>query len=195
VRVFETLCQHSAVISRLPRFREVVGKWDGNTKWATKIWDIYKAIVGETYLVSSAVLVVHWRNRIVHPGSHARLQSTQKILLRNNDAEIAEKYKGLSVDCLLCHFEEGRPTLKDVSSLIAMAINLARQVDRNISSTLSQEDFDSWLEYFELPEAIKKVIAETKPEKRAASVRRVFQTRAPMLLDGYERYYTLPSSG
>ena len=40
----------------------------------------------------------------------------------------------------------------------------------------------------------KKVVAETKPEKRVASVRRVFQTRAPMLLDGYESYYTDPSS-
>jgi hypothetical protein len=100
----------------------------------------------------------------------------------------------LSVDCLLCHFEEGRPTLKDVSSLIAMAINLAMEVDRSISSTLSKEDFDSWLEYFELSGAIRKVVVETRPEKRAASVRRVFQARAPMLLGGYERYYTLPSS-
>ena len=75
-----------------------------------------------------------------------------------------------------------------------MIINLALAVDRSVSSTLSKENFDSWLEYFELPNAIMKVIAETKPEKRAASVRRVFQTRAPMLLDGYERYYTFPSS-
>ena len=194
VRVFEALRQHSVVISRLPRLREVVGKWDHNTKWATKTWNIYTAIVGETYLVSSAVLVVHWRNRIVHPGSIARLQSSQKNLLRNNDAEIAEKYKRLSVDCLLCHFEEGRPTLKDVSSLIAMGINLAREVDRCTSSMLSKEDFDSWIEYFGLADAIKKVVAETKPEKRVASVRRVFQTRAPMLLDGYESYYTDPSS-
>jgi len=193
VRVFEALRQHSVVISRLPRFREVVGKWSGDTTWAIKIWDTYKAIVGDTYLLSSAVLMAHWRNRIVHAGSNARLQSNQKNILRNSDAEIAEKYKGLSVDCLLCHFEESRPTLKDVSSLIAMAINLAREVDRSISATLSKDDFDSWLRYLELSDAIKRVEAETKPEKRAASVRRVFQTRAPLLLDGYEKYYMTPS--
>jgi hypothetical protein len=193
VRVFEALRQHSVVISRLPRFGGVVDKWNGKTTWATKIWDTYKAIVGDVYLVSSAVLVANWRNRIIHPSSNARMQSQQKNLLRNNDAEIADKYKGLSVDCLLCHFEEGRPTLKDVSSLIAMTINLAREVDRSISSTLSKDDLDAWLGYFELSDAIKKVVAETKPEKRVASVRRVFQTRAPLLLDGYEKYYVMPS--
>lgn len=193
VRVFEALRQHTVVISRLPRFREVVGKWDGDTTWATKIWDIYKAIVGDTYLVSSVVLVAHWRNRIVHPSSNARLQSNQKNMLRNNDAEIANTYKGLSVDCLLCHFEERRPTLKDVSSLVSMTIKLAREVDKRLSSTLSKEDLDSWLAYFGLSDAIKKVEAETKPEKRVSSVRRVFQTRAPLLLEGYEKYYTIPS--
>jgi hypothetical protein len=194
VRVFEAIYQHSVVISRLPRFRETVAKWNGDTTKAAKVYDTYKTVVGDTYLVSSAVLVAHWRNRIVHPGSNARLQSKQKSVLRDNESEIFQKYKGLNVDCLLCHFEEGRPTLKDISSLIAMAINLAREVDRHISSNLSKEDFDAWYEYFGLREAIEKVKAETKPQKLNDSIGRVFKTRAPTLLSGYEKYYAISGS-
>ncbi|WP_027579875.1 hypothetical protein [Bradyrhizobium sp. Ai1a-2] len=163
--------------------------YDGNTKRATKIWDIYKTILGEKYLVSAVVLICHWRNRIVHPGSSAKLLSNQKRLLQESEQEIAEKYKGVSVDCLLCHFEEARPTLKDVSVLIAMTINLAKETDKCLSSDLTKEDFDAWMEYFDLNSAIRKVEAETKPEKRAASIRRVFKSRARVLLDGYEQFY------
>jgi hypothetical protein len=109
--------------------------------------------------------------------------------LQEKELDIAKNYKGLSVDCLLCHFEEGRPTLKDVSVLIAMTINLAKEADKSLSSALTKEDFDAWMEYFDLKEAIRKVEAESKPDKRASSIRRVFQARAPMLLKGYEEFY------
>jgi hypothetical protein len=75
-----------------------------------------------------------------------------------------------------------------------MTINPARKADNTLSLTFSKEDFDSWMEYLGLPDAIKKVEAETKPEKRAASIRRIFQARAPILLDGYERYYIVANS-
>jgi hypothetical protein len=189
VRVFEALFEHTNLVSRLPRLGAVVRGWDGKTKRATKIWDVYKALLGETYLVSAAVLICHWRNRIVHPSSGAKLLAGQKRLLQESESEIAEKYRGLSVDCILCHFEEARPTLKDVSILIAMTINLAKETDKSLSSVLAKEDFDAWMEYFDLKAAIKKVEAETKPEKRASSIRRVFRARAPMLLKGYEEYY------
>lgn len=189
VRVFDASFEHMSLLAKLSRFNAVTGKWDGKTSRATKIWEIYSAAVGENYLVAAAVLVCHWRNRIVHPSSGAKLTAAQKNLLRGTEAEIAEKYKKLSVDCLLCHFEESRPTLKDVSVLIAMTINLARAADAAIASTLSKEDFDSWLAHFGLDNAIEKVRRETKPNNLCSSIRRVFQARAPMMLQGYEQFY------
>lgn len=91
--------------------------------------------------------------------------------------------------CLLCHFEEGRPTLKDVSSLIAMTINLARAVDAKISSDLDKNDLDAWLSHLGLDVDIERVRAETKPEKLSASIRRLFSSRAPILLSGYVKYH------
>ncbi|MGB8784776.1 MAG: hypothetical protein WCD02_16765 [Terriglobales bacterium] len=51
VRVFEALHEHSRSFSCLPRFSNLVERWDANTAKADKIWDIYAAIVGPTYLV------------------------------------------------------------------------------------------------------------------------------------------------
>jgi hypothetical protein len=192
IRVFESLLEHTNIISEMPRMREVKSRWNGDTKRSTKIWDVYKSILGENYLISAAVLLCNWRNRIVHPNSSARLLASQKKILRDHDAEIAEHYKGLSVDCLLCHFEEGRPTLKDVSVLIAMTINLAKEMDSALSTTLTKEDFDAWLAYFGLAEAIKKVETESKPATREHSIKRLFKARAPMLLHGFEEFYSAP---
>jgi hypothetical protein len=189
VRVFEALFEHMTIISTLPSLDTVTSRWDGKTKRANKLSDVYEFLVGETYLVSAAVLICHWRNRIVHANSGAKLTVGQKRLLQEKELDIAKNYKGLSVDCLLCHFEEGRPTLKDVSVLIAMTINLAKEADKSLSFALTKEDFDAWMEYFDLKEAIRKVESESKPDKRALSIRRVFQARAPMLLKGYEEFY------
>lgn len=193
VRVFESIFAHMNLVASLPRFADKKQGWDDKGR-AQKIWDVYRDLLGETYLLSAVVLICHWRNRIVHPGSNAKLNNHQKSLLQGNEEEIAREYKGLSVDCLLCHFEEGRPTLKDVSVLIAMAIRLARLVDEKLSCQLTKEDFDAWVHYFDLKAAIAKVEAETKPEKVHSSVKRVFQAKAPMLLEGYEEFYPRPVS-
>jgi hypothetical protein len=190
VRVFESLYEHSNSFARLRRFGKIVDKWSSETSKAEKIRDIYQAIVGDRYLVAAAVLVAHWRNRIVHPTSKAKLTASEKKLLRESDLEIERKYRGLSVDCLLCHFEERRPTLKDVSSLIAMIINLAREVDGTVSSDLDKNDLDAWLSHLGLDSDIERITAETKPEKVTASIRRMFASKAPILLSGYDKYYS-----
>ena len=189
VRIFEALFEHTRTLASLCQFDGIKSVWDGKTSRATKIWEIYRYVVGENHLVAAAVLVCHWRNKIVHPESGAKLTPAQKNLLRRDEAEIAEKYKNLSVDCLLCHFDEGRPTLKDVSVLIAMTINLVRAADVATASTLSKEDFDRWLAHYKLVEVIEKVRRETKPDDLHRSICRVFQTKAPKMLSAYEHYY------
>jgi hypothetical protein len=190
VRVFESLYEHLDSFARLPRFVTIVDKWNSKTSKAEKIKDIYQAIIRENYLVVAAVLVAHWRNRIVHTTSKAKLTVSEKKLLRDSDLDIEIKYKGLSVDCLLCHFEERRPTLKDVSSLIAMIINLAREIDARVSSDLDKNDLDAWLSHLGLDRDIERITAETKPEKLTASIRRMFASKAPILLSGYDKYYS-----
>lgn len=100
VRVFKSLFEHSKSFARLPRFAETVNKWHSKTPKADKIWDIYQSIVGDRYVVAAAVLVAHWRNRIAHPNSRAKLTNKQKKLLQESKSEIEKNYRGLSVDLL-----------------------------------------------------------------------------------------------
>ena len=116
------------------------------------------------------------------------MEPNQKQPLQTHEAEIAERYKGLSVDCLLCHFDEKRPTLKDVSSLIAICINLGREIDKTLHTDLSKPDIDAWLEHYGLTPMIDRVKLETKPEKQEASIRRLFQAQAPLLYESYMKY-------
>jgi hypothetical protein len=124
INLSEAINQYIVALSKLPRFNAIRAAWH-EPKADSSVWkkltDISTNILGDKeYLIPASVLAVHWRNRIVHDSSRAKLTTQQKALLQKNEEVIAAKYRGLSVDCLLCHFEEARPTLKDVSTLIAM---------------------------------------------------------------------------
>lgn len=190
VRVSEAVIEYIGALSRLPRLAGVSAKWNGDTKNAVKVSDVLKEFLGADYLIPAAVLLVHWRNRIVHRGSNAKLDPKEKAALQTNEAEIAKNYKNLSVDCLLCHFEEGRPSLKDASSMISMCINLARKIDEALHTNLTKDDLDAWLDHYELLPKIERVKAETKPDKVEASIRRLFQAEAPRLYEEYLKHQT-----
>jgi hypothetical protein len=198
VRVSEELNQYIVAISKLPRFNDVRARWAGQKQQpsvADKLSTIATSILGDgEYLIPASILLVHWRNRIVHESSEAKLQAHEKSLLRGSDEEIAKRYKELSVDCLLCHFQRQRPTLKDVSSLTAMAINLARKMDAAVCECFSKDDLDTWLAYYGIASAIEKVRAETAPEKVEAAIARVFSSRAPHLLEVYRKFSSPPVS-
>lgn len=190
VRVSEALNQHVLALTKLPRLATVQSKFDINTPVAEKISKIATTLLGrENYLIPAVALLVHWRNRIVHVKSHAKLTQNEMQLLRAHEEEIAEKYKGLSVNRLLCHFEEKRPTLKDISSLIAMSINLAREIDKALVQDLGKDDLDAWLNHYGVCYALKKVKAETSPKKIDEAIRRTIRSLAPMLLAPYLEHY------
>lgn len=195
VRVLEAFNQYVLAVTALPRFATLKVQWAAQTNPPTnaqRIADISNAILGEQYLTSAALLLAHWRNRIVHSSSSkAKLSFHERKLLLQNETEISDKYKSLSIERMLCHFEEGRPTLKDVSSLISMSINLARQLDNALWTNLDKEELDVWLEYYELIPLLNKIRSETKPEKIKDSIARMFATHAPSLYESYKKYYEI----
>ena len=190
VRVSESIYQFASAMSKLPKFNEAKKKWGNRTSVSEKVSTIAAAAIGQDdYLISGVVLLVHWRNRIVHSNSNARLRHQQKNILLKNKNIIAERYKGLDIPKLLEDFENQRPTLKDVSSLISMAINLARKIDRTMQKDLTKDELDAWLEHYQLPPMLEKIKAETSPKKIRASVCRLLKSRAPYLLDAYLSHY------
>jgi hypothetical protein len=189
VCVAEILSEYILAISKLPRFSSVRTTWNGNTSDAEKLANIAVAAIGsENYLVVGAVLLVHWRNHVVHRRSRASLTPHQARTLKAASIEIEQSFAGLSVDRLLDDFEKKKPTLKDISSLIAMSIRLARQLDKYMD-VLSEDDLNALLEYYGLRSRICQIEAQTAPAKRYDSVLRMLQSAAPSLAEAYRRLH------
>jgi hypothetical protein len=188
-RASEAVVQYAVALSKLPRFADTRESWDSKTPKAIKVYEVFVISTEDTYLAPAAALIVHWRNRIVHGGSNADLTPLQKTLLRASEQEISARYKNLSIDCLLRHFEEGRPSLKDVSTLIAMSINAARQCDTGIHADLTREELDAWMDHYGVTAKLKRVQAESNPAKLEDSIGRLFKAEAPLLINAYRRHY------
>lgn len=190
VRASETIHQFTLALSRLNRFEPARARWNHNTTVSEKISTICAAVLDkDDYLVPAVVLLVHWRNRIVHASSKAKLEQHERQVLFKNKAIICDRYRGLDISELLDHFEAQRPTLKDASSLIAMTINLARKMDRAMQQDLTKEELDAWLDHYRIGPMLKKIKAETSPKKYRESVCRLFRSQAPYLLDAYRAHY------
>ena len=186
VHVAEALSEFVSVMARLPSFDAVSLAWDSKATRADKLSGLAIHALGtRDYLIVGAALLIHWRNRVVHPNSRASLTSQQEKELRASSDEIEDQFAGLSVDRLLKDFESGRPTLKDISSLIAMSIRLVRKIEQSLSD-LSKEDIDALLHYYGLAARIEEIEAQTTPSKRRASVIRMLASHAPGLVEAYK---------
>jgi hypothetical protein len=189
VRVAESLSEFVSTTAQLPRFEIVRGAWNHSTSLAEKLSAVVTETLGlESHLTVGAVLLIHWRNRVVHLRSRASLTPQQVKKLRAASEEIEQSFAGLSVSRLLNDFEIGQPTLKDVSSLIAMSIRMVREVDRAVN-VLSNDDLDFLLGHYGLKVRILEIKAQTTPAKRHASVLRMLRSTAPGLAEAYSRLH------
>jgi hypothetical protein len=191
VRVAEALHKFVRATAQLPRFKTVRKNWaNSENSSAERLADLAAETLGEeNYLSVGATLLVHWRNRVVHPRSRAELTPKQRKTLTQAAKQIEKDFAGLSVEKLLHDFEVGQPTLKDISSLIAMSIKMARAVAREISQ-LSREDLEALLDHYGLRSKIEVIEAQTTPAKRSASVQRLLQSVAPGLAQSYQKLHT-----
>jgi hypothetical protein len=83
VHVTEAIGQYIAALSKLPRFSEVREGWEGkdaDNSAAGKLTAIATEILGEKeILIAGSALLIHWRNRIVHENSRAKLNHGQDL--------------------------------------------------------------------------------------------------------------------
>lgn len=133
------------------------------------------------------ILLIHWRNRIIHNKSNASLTAAQIQTLKSANDEIKENYKNLCVLKLLDDFDRGLPTLKDVSSLTAMTINYVHLVESLIPEPQSKEDFENWLKQTDLFSSYERAqrVAANKPNPKGA-MDSFIRTNCPELLNVYQ---------
>ena len=145
--------------------------------------------INDPALMLGPLLLIHWRNRIIHKKSTAKLTSSQILNFKNANAEIKAKYKNLCTEKLLQDFEKGLPTLKDISSLIAMTINYVHAIEKLIPEPESKKDLENWLKnlgLFEQYERAQKVsLNKPDPSRYMANF---FTTHCPNLLTAYKLF-------
>lgn len=157
IRAAEAIQAYVKALSVLPRFGDIKDNWDHETAGAEKLSSIAESLLKkDDYRIAGAMLLIAWRNLIVHNGKFTFAAHRESLLKKNRQA-ISEEYRNLDITELLRHVRENRPTLKDASSLIAMTINLARAIDHEIYSKLNKEDVSAWLRLYSLDNAIRKI--------------------------------------
>jgi hypothetical protein len=190
VRVAEAVNQYCSAVGRTCRLSSVAAKWNGNTKTTEKIADVGKELVAaeDAYLTIGAQLLVHWRNKVVHTRSNAKLTGVQENVLKSKAAFIRDNYANLDILQLLNHFQSSQPTLKDISSLISMSIRYSRSVDTALHACVGREDVEEWLRWYDLSDELRRIRHGTKPDKVQVACERLIQTKVPALLASYRQY-------
>ncbi len=188
IRASESLKEYFLSISNLSNFNEITKKWDGKTTISEKIEDLSSCVLGDKdYRISIGILLVAWRNKIIHGGGGERKLidgRRRSILLAEKDV-IFEMYSHLDIEKLIDHAEKGAPTLKDTSCLISMSINFCKDIDRGLRASLANESVESLIKIYDLEKSIKKVKRETPARKLEQSIRRLFSTEAPELFNNF----------
>ncbi|POA70810.1 hypothetical protein [Pseudomonas sp. DP16D-R1] len=200
----EALNQYVRAVTKLPRFERLTSEWKSRKpkppSAAERFSELAKQLFTPTALGSEAadydtrfrsccvMLLIHWRNRHVHTDSSAELTHQEKQLVQANEERIRDAYAGLGVEKLFCDFEQNRPTLKEVTTLIAMTIQEVREMDQAVYVCNDAAELQAWLAHYKLTGRIEKIQRESSPEKRHASVLRMLNTHAPRLTPWYEKF-------
>lgn len=144
--------------------------------------------VDPSYLPVAPLLISHWRNRIVHRRSRARLTSAEEDLLTSQSASIHDSFKHLNVFQLLKDFDADQLTLKNVTVLLAMSTRFVRMVDSLLPKPADPGQVRLWLEAEEVLSDVLTLEKEARNGGSSDPRRRGKQfllTHSPTLADPY----------
>ncbi|WP_424680897.1 hypothetical protein [Frateuria sp. YIM B11624] len=199
----EALAQYMRAITKLPRFANLTAEWSArkpNPSVAERFSELASLLFVPICPVEDAsgyetrfrtccvMLLIHWRNRHVHSDSNAGLTHQEKSQIHKNEERIRTSYAGLDVDRLLGDFQLNRPTLKEATTLIAMAIQEIRAMDAAVYACRDVADLRAWLDLYKLTDRIDQIQRECSPGKQRASILRMLHTHAPYLKPWYEKF-------
>ncbi|QTX20365.1 hypothetical protein [Comamonas aquatica] len=129
-----------------------------------------------------ASLLVHWRNRIVHPASNAKLSAKQESSIIEHAEDIKNSHAKIDVKETLKHFHDRSITLKDASTLIAITIRFARGIDKSLQlDTAAYEKIPYWLKHLNLEDQYRSICKSNGTEERERRVRQFFKTHLPFI--------------
>lgn len=141
----------------------------------------------QPYWWPTVVLLIRWRNKVVH-NSRSELSVHQKNLLLKNSEDLRKNHAGINISTTLQNFESGQITLKDFTTLIAITIRYVRALDEQLEPSIRSIDgFIARLKQRDLVKHFNNVINSngdaTRQRKLEAFLRTEFSTIDECLYD------------
>lgn len=181
----ESLFEYLDNISRNAFWNYPEHNFKGEEKKAIKVYKFLKDTPGITETMSILCeLLSHWRNRIVHLNiSNAGLSSKKKDVLINNRDDLFLNFHHFDVLMALENFDNKRITLKDVSTLITIAIKSARLVDNYYFLGISEKDINTLQKEFLKNTHFQKIISQDSSKKKERQIEKWVNVNYPYLTE------------
>jgi len=136
----------------------------------------------QKYWMPIVVLLVRWRNQVVHNSSNSLSPSFRNILSENSDL-IKDKHAAIDIAQTLSNFDSKKITLKDFTTMISVTIRYVRQLDSELSPHItSPESFRNQLDARELVIEYKNVIGVNGTVKQKKKFDNFIRSNFPSLI-------------
>ena len=120
----------------------------------------------ENYWVSFVVLLIRWRNLVVH-NSKTDLSSQHIKVLHENSEIIKEMHSGIDVRITIGNFKSNKITLKDFTTMIAITLKYVRYIDANLIPNITNpESLAKIIRFKEIESEYKQVVGVNGLEKQ-----------------------------
>lgn len=152
---------------------------------ADRVVEVSRFLPGaELYWWPMVVLLVRWRNRVVH-NAKVGLTVRQKTILLDHEQVLKQRHAGIDIKQTLENFDSSQITLKDFTTLIAIAVRYVRALDEQLEPKLhTMQGFISRLEQRGLVVVFNNVMKANGESTRRRKLRSFLDTEFSNIPDG-----------
>jgi hypothetical protein len=185
VFVEEALLQYLKYVAKHPCSTSTVKSAIARESASDRIEELTKVIAPkESYWTPIVLLLIHWRNRIVHTSSKAKLKSHQEKLLTDNLETIRSRHANIDIAETLNHFLKNKITLKDASTLIAITIRFVRETDELLQlDSNTQENIYYWIKYLDIVDEYNVQLHSNGTDTKRRKFLQFFKTHLPFVTE------------
>jgi hypothetical protein len=185
VFVEEALLEYFKYISNCPNQPTKIilaVKTDGAAKKVEKLSSQVSNL--EPYWAPIVILLIHWRNQVVH-NSNTSLSTVFRNILADNKDVIKTRHAAIDISQTLSNFDSKKITLKDFTTMIAVTIRYVRQLDFELSPNInSAESLRNQLINRDLVVDFKNVIGVNGVDKQKKKFDNFIKSNFPSLIGG-----------
>ncbi len=185
VFVEEALLEYFKYISNCPdQPTKIISavKSDGAAKKIEKLSSQVSNL--EPYWAPIVILLVRWRNQVVHNSNTSLSPVFRKILTDNIDV-ISSRHAAIDIAKTLSNFDSKKITLKDFTTMIAVTIRYVRKLDCELSPNIKSSEFlRNQLVNRELVVDFKNVIGVNGADKQKKKFDNFIKSNFPSLIGG-----------